>query len=118
MSVLGVNHIGLQTPDIARLRNFYAELLGAESLEGEHAPLRAGTTLLVFFESAEAAGGDELAFDTDAAGFEEVLARAKRMGVLEGELIRWNEWSRGFHVRDPDGRTLEFIHNDHGVFWR
>jgi catechol 2,3-dioxygenase-like lactoylglutathione lyase family enzyme len=34
LAVLGVNHIAFRTPDPARLRQFYAELLHAEEVDG------------------------------------------------------------------------------------
>jgi catechol 2,3-dioxygenase-like lactoylglutathione lyase family enzyme len=121
MGVLGVNHIAFRTPDPNRLRAFYAELMGAEGLSGEHVPLRIGSTLLVFFESDEAgipADPDELAFDVDGDGYEQVLGRARAMCVLSREPVSHTPWSRGFLVNDPDGRRLEFIHNDPSVYWQ
>ena len=118
MGVLGINHIAFRTPDVERLRGFYAELLEAERLEGAHGPVRAGSTLLVFFESEEPVGGDELAFDVDAAGFEEVAERAQRLGAVDRGPVEHNAWSRGLYLRDPDGRRLEIAYNDHGAFWR
>jgi catechol 2,3-dioxygenase-like lactoylglutathione lyase family enzyme len=120
MGVLGINHIALRTPDVAALKPFYAELMAGEPLQGEHEPLRVGTLLLVFFPSdgRRAEDPDELAFDVDEAGFEDVLARARRMDVLAREPVEPTPWSKTFLVYDPDGRRLEFTHDDHGVFWR
>lgn len=121
MAVLGVNHIAFRTPDPAGLRRFYAELLDAEAVEGAHGPLRAGGTLLVFFEAAEAgiaADPDEIAFDCDAAAFADCLARAKALGVLEREPVSHSAASKGFLVRDPDGRRIELTYDDPGVYWR
>ena len=121
MGVLGVNHIAFRTPDPARLRRFYAELLDAEEVEGAHGPLRVGRTLLVFFDAAEpgiASDPDEIAFDCDAAGFAECHARAKALGVLEREPVSHSAASKGFLVRDPDGRRIELSYDDLGVYWR
>jgi len=118
MGIFGIDHIGFRTPDIARLREFYAELLGAERLEGAHAPLRVGGTTLVFFEEKAAVGADELAFDADLEGFERALATARRLGALEREPVEHTPWSRGFFVRDPDGRRIEVVRNDEGVYWK
>jgi catechol 2,3-dioxygenase-like lactoylglutathione lyase family enzyme len=121
MGVLGINHIAFRTPDVRRLRRFYEQLLGAESLDGEHQPLRAGGVLLVFFE-ASAAGitehPDEIAFDVDEDGFAETLANARSMGVLRRDPVDHTAWSRGFVVHDPDGRRIEIVYEDHAVFWR
>ncbi len=122
MGVLGVNHIAFRTRDPEGLRAFYAELTGGELLTGAHGPVRVGGTLLVFFRS-EAAGAapddpDELAFDVDVAGFEDVLARAERLGALTRPPVGHTPWSRGFYVRDPDGRRLEFTYDDHAVYWQ
>ena len=119
MGVLGIDHVAFRSPDPAALRAFYAELLEAEPLTGEHAPLRVGHTLLVFFEEADASvGGDELAFDVDGPGFERCLERARRLGALQRGPVDHTAFSRGFYLRDPDGRRIEIIHNDDAVFWQ
>ena len=121
MGVVGINHIAFRSADPDRLRAFYRELLAAEELEGDHDPLRAGSVLLVFFESADASvpgDPDELAFDVDAAGFEAALERARHLGCLTREPVEHTPWSRGFLCADPDGRRIEIVHDDHGVYWR
>jgi catechol 2,3-dioxygenase-like lactoylglutathione lyase family enzyme len=120
VGVLGVNHIAFRTPDPARLRAFYAELLGAEPLDGSHEPLRAGATLLVFFESEAnllSEDPDEIAFDVDAPGFDETLARARVLGVVAGDPVAHTPWSKGFYVRDPDGRRIEITYDNRGIYW-
>ncbi len=118
MGVFGIDHIAFRTPDPARLREFYAELLGAERLEGAHAPLRVGGTTLVFFEEVAAVGADELAFEADLEGFSRALEAARRLGALEREPVEHTPWSRGFLVHDPDGRRIEVVRNDEGVYWK
>lgn len=121
MGVLGVNHLAFRTPDPEGLRRFYLELTGADEIEGEHAPLRIGRTLIVFF-AAEAPGAavdpDEIAFDVDASGFDDVLGRARRLGCAIRGPVEHTASSKGFYLNDPDGRRLEFIHDDPGVYWR
>ena len=121
MGILGINHLAFRTRDPAALKAFYRELLDAEELDGSHDPLRVGQTLLVFFPSER--GGvsddpDEIAFDADRAGFDEALARARALGALEREPVEHTPWSRGFVVRDPEGRRIEITHDDRGVYWR
>ena len=121
MGVLGVNHIAFRTPDPARLKAFYRELLDAEELAGSHDPLRIGHTLLVFFPSERAGAADdpdELAFDADRTGFDEALERARTLGVVQREPVEPTPWSRAFLVRDPDGRRIEITHDDRSVYWR
>jgi catechol 2,3-dioxygenase-like lactoylglutathione lyase family enzyme len=120
VGVLGINHIAFRTPDVPRLKAFYEELLDGEPLSGAHDPLRVGALLLVFFPSTgrPAEDPDELAFDTDADGFDRALERARSMGVLVREPVEPTPWSRGFLVRDPDGRRIELTYDDHGVFWQ
>jgi len=118
MGVFGIDHIAFRTANPARLRDFYADLLGAELLDGAHAPLRVGGTTLVFFEEEASVGADELAFDADLEGFERALAAARRLGALVREPVEHTPWSRGFLVRDPDGRRIEVVHNDEGVYWK
>ena len=118
MAVLGIDHVAFRTPDPVGLREFYAELLGAEPLEGSHGPLRAGHTLLVFFESDGGIGDDELAFDVDGPGFEECLGRARTMGLDVRGPVEHTAWSHGFYLSDPDGRRIEIVHNDDAVFWQ
>lgn len=121
MGVLGINHVAFRSSDAPRLRAFYRDLLGAEPLSGAHDPLRAGAVLLVFFSSEQGGAGpdpDEIAFDVDSAGFDDVLARAHGLGIPVRGPVDHTPYSRGFYVSDPDGRRVEVIHEDHGVFWR
>jgi catechol 2,3-dioxygenase-like lactoylglutathione lyase family enzyme len=121
MAVLGINHVAFRSPDPTRLRRFYETLLDAEPLSGAHDPLRAGSVLLVFFP-AERPGAaedpDELAFDVDAAGFHDVLQRARDLGAVAREPVEHTAWSRGFLVRDPDGRRIEIVYDDRAVYWQ
>ncbi len=120
MSVLGVNHIAFRTRNPAELRAFYLELMGGEALKGSHAPVRVGATLLVFFESDANPIGedpDELAFDVDSAGFDSVLIRAERLGCVARPPVEHTPWSKGFLVRDPEGRRIEFVHDNLAVYW-
>jgi catechol 2,3-dioxygenase-like lactoylglutathione lyase family enzyme len=117
MGVLGVNHIAFRTPDVARLRDFYRQLLAAEEVSGAHQPLRAGSTLLVFFEG-RAGGEDEIAFDVDRAGFDAALERATGMGLELRGPVDHTPWSKGFYARDPDGRRVEIVYDDKGVYWQ
>jgi catechol 2,3-dioxygenase-like lactoylglutathione lyase family enzyme len=121
MGILGVNHIAFRTRDVDRLRRFYLELTGSEELRGAHEPVRVGQTLLVFFASESGGVGedpDEISFDVDAAGFEEVLERAKSLGCDIRGPVEHTPVSKGFYVSDPDGRRIEFTYDDRGVYWR
>jgi catechol 2,3-dioxygenase-like lactoylglutathione lyase family enzyme len=121
MGVLGINHIAFRTPDVERLHEFYAQLLSADRVAGEHHVLRAGTVVLAFFPTGQSGAGadpDELAFDFDRSGFDEALARARLMAVVAREPVEHTSWSRGFLVRDPDGRRVEIMYEDRGVYWR
>ncbi len=121
MGVLGVNHLAFRTPNPDGLRRFYLELTGADELEGEHAPIRVGQTLLVFFAAevhGSAADPDEIAFDVDGSGFEDVLRRARALGCEIRGPVEHTPFSKGFYLSDPDGRRLEFIHDNPGVYWR
>lgn len=121
MGVLGVNHLAFRTSEPERLRRFYLELTGADVLEGEHDPIRVGRTLLVFFDSQGHVGAkdpDEIAFDVDLSGFNDVLQRARALGCEIRGPIEHTAYSKGFYLNDPDGRRLEFIHDDPGVYWQ
>jgi catechol 2,3-dioxygenase-like lactoylglutathione lyase family enzyme len=118
VAVLGVNHIAFRSPNPARLRGFYERLLGAETLEGAHDPLRVGGVLLVFFAADGPVGQDELAFDVDAAGFEETLRRAESMGLPVRGPVEHTPWSKGFYVEDPDGRRVEITYDNRAVYWQ
>jgi catechol 2,3-dioxygenase-like lactoylglutathione lyase family enzyme len=121
VGVLGVNHLAFRTSDPNRLRSFYVELTGADEIDGEHDPIRVGQTLLVFFESREHQSPDdpdEIAFDVDSSGFDEVLRRARALGCEIRGPVEHTSFSKGFYLSDPDGRRLEFIHADPAVYWR
>jgi catechol 2,3-dioxygenase-like lactoylglutathione lyase family enzyme len=120
VAVLGINHIAFRTPDPIRLRLFYLELLDAEPLAGTHGPIRVGAVTLAFFDSKGrlADDPDEIAFDVDAVGFEETLARARELGAVQREPVSPNAWQRFVLLRDPDGRRIELTHDDRGVYWQ
>lgn len=120
MGVLGVNHVAFRSHDPQALRRFYLELTGGDSLQAAHDPIRIGHTLLVFFASPRRfadSDPDEIAFDVDRAGFEDVLERARRLGALERGPVEHSAFSQGFYVRDPEGRRLEFTHDDSSAYW-
>jgi catechol 2,3-dioxygenase-like lactoylglutathione lyase family enzyme len=121
VGVLGINHLAFRSSDPDRLRRFYLELTGAEEVDGAHTPLRIGQTLLVFFAS-EAPGiardPDEIAFDVDRSGFDDVLKRARGLGCDIRGPVAHSPGSRGLYLSDPDGRRLEFTYEDRGLYWR
>jgi catechol-2,3-dioxygenase len=61
---------------------------------------------------------DEIAFDVDEPGFNDVLERAQHLGCEIRGPLEHTLSSRGFYLSDPDGRRLEFTHEDRGVYWR
>ena len=120
MGVLGINHLAFRTVDPDLLWDFYLELLEPRNSR-VHRPLRLGQTLLAFFPSKSpgaAADPDEIAFDVDGPGFAVVLERARGLGCLIRGPLEHTPSSRGFYLSDPDGRRLEFTHDDRGVYWR
>jgi catechol 2,3-dioxygenase-like lactoylglutathione lyase family enzyme len=117
MGVFGIDHIAFRTADPSALRAFYLELLGAEELDGSHGGLRVGSTTLVFFDDEARGGEDEIAFDADSDGFARAWEAAGRLGCVEREPVSHTPASRGFVVRDPDGRRIEVMWTDEGVFW-
>ena len=95
MGVIGVNHLAFRTPDPERLGRFYVELRhGAD------------------------ADPDEIAFDVDRAGFEDVSRRARSLGCEVRGPVEHTPFFTGLYLSDPDGRRLEFIHDDPAVYWR
>ena len=118
MGVTGIHSIWFYTPDIARLRKFYIDLLGAESLVGDHEPIRLGHTVLVFMQGTPESNRLAIGFDVDSVGFESILSAAQSMGALERGPVQHTPISRGLFVKDPDGRQIEIVHNDLGVFWQ
>ena len=118
MSVTGINSIWFYTSNISRLRTFYIQLLGAESLVGDHEPIRVGHTVLVFMQGVPESNKLGLGFEVDGPGFEEIAERAKSMGVLQRGPTQHTSISKGLFVIDPDGRQIEIVHNDLGVFWQ
>lgn len=118
MSITGINSVWFHTPDIARLRRFYVELLGAESLVGDHEPVRVGHSVLVFVKGSAESDKLGLGFDVDANGFEEILGKAKAMGIVKRGPVEHTPFTKGLFLSDPDGREIEIVYNDIGVFWQ
>jgi hypothetical protein len=121
VGVLGVNHIAFRTHDPGALRRFFSSSRPGDPLEGEHDPVRVGRALLVFCAAetpGAAAESDEIGFDVDLSGFDDVLQRARALGCDVRGPVDHTAHSKGFYLKDPDGRRLEFIHEDPGVYWQ
>ncbi len=39
------------------------------------------------------------------------------MGAVARDPIAHSAWSKGFYVRDPDGRRIELTYEDRGLYW-
>jgi catechol-2,3-dioxygenase len=118
MGVTGIHSVWFFMHDIARLRNFYIEVLGAEPLTRDHEPIRVGHTVLVFMQGDPQENKLAIGFDADAAGFDQVVEKAKKLAVLERGPVQHTAVSKGLFLRDPDGRQIEIVHNDLGIFWQ
>ena len=47
-----------------------------------------------------------------------MIERARGLGCQIRGPLEHTPSSRGFYLSDPDGRRLEFTHDDRGVYWR
>ncbi len=124
----GFNHVATGTPDLDRIKRFYADAFGAETVfemaqQGDHprmaiVDLGGGGSLNIFEVPAESIIGerrrqggrgaiDHFAVAVESrAVLEEVGARIVAAGGEIGEIQRLgSEWSLFF--RDPDGMELE-----------
>jgi hypothetical protein len=117
LSAIGFG-IWFYTPNIARLRKFYIDLLGAEPLKGDHEPIRIGHTVIVFLQGATDSSRLGLGVDVDAIGFETILGKAKATDALKRGPVEHTPFSKGLFLSDPDGREIEIVYNDLGVLWQ
>jgi catechol 2,3-dioxygenase-like lactoylglutathione lyase family enzyme len=103
---IGVNHISYSVPDLAKTRDFYADLLGMQVKgdTGEQCTLAFGNTSIIARRTQQAdraAYVDHFAITIDNWDKEAVEAELTRRGLqptLDG---------RSFHVKDPDGFDLQ-----------
>jgi catechol-2,3-dioxygenase len=110
-----IAEVALFTDDVARLSEFYENLLGRPPDEStdNHASFNLdGTLLFIHVSSPEgpegAPGGDHvgIALDQDAAA-----ARVRSAGV---DVVGPKDfyWGRAAYLRDPDGRAVELLQTD------
>jgi predicted enzyme related to lactoylglutathione lyase len=104
-----IAEVALFTPDVARLTEFYEQLLGrsVDSRSESHASFDLGGTTLFIHASGNGVEGapncDHVAFglDQDAA--------AERARGLGADVVGPRDfyWGRSAYLRDPDGRVVE-----------
>lgn len=114
MAPMRLHHLALRTQDLARLEQFYAEVLGLPVVarrSGRSVWLQAEGVVLML-ERADAnepgvpvASMDLVAFAIDANDFVEREAALTRAGIaVEGRT------DYTLYVRDPDGRRVGLSH--------
>ena len=122
LRILGVHHVAIHTPDLARLRGFYVETLGLPVVDGfpEHGIVfvAAGGTLVELIEerAGDAAGStrrgwDHLAVvvaDVDAA-YAALAARGVPLRSPPEDFPPEAPAFRIAFVADPDGNLLELL---------
>jgi catechol 2,3-dioxygenase-like lactoylglutathione lyase family enzyme len=129
IKAVGVNHISIQTPDYAKSRDLYVNLLGARILadDGKSCSLKVGETVLIFrypsvrrpaFSGSEkvdhgssAPGVDHISYtvanwETDPRVEEAVRTELTRRGLPTGQDQEPGK-SRTFHINDPIGLGLQ-----------
>jgi catechol 2,3-dioxygenase-like lactoylglutathione lyase family enzyme len=118
VSGIVTGNIAVDCKDAAELRNFYAALLGAETLEKWHCPALKlpGGTLVIFmqddeFEYAPPVWPEEpgkpqkqMHFDFQANDIEEAAKEAERLGARRAEKQYGGEW--WITMIDPDGHPF------------
>jgi catechol 2,3-dioxygenase-like lactoylglutathione lyase family enzyme len=121
MSIHGVDHINIRTPDLERCKRFYCGILGFE--EGYRPPFDSpGAWLysegapLVHLSVADGEPGadtgalDHIAFA--AKGFEATRARLEQASVRFRTLQVPDNPTRQIFVTDPDGVSVELNFRD------
>jgi catechol-2,3-dioxygenase len=106
-----ISEVALFTEDVARLADFYEQLLGraADSRSDSHASFDLGGTTLFIHVAGDGAdhegapNRDHVAFalDQDAAADRARSAGADVVGPTD------YYWGRSAYLRDPDGRAVE-----------
>lgn len=119
----GVHEAALYVSDLVRAERFWVRL-GLErigSAPGRHVFFRAGTDLLLIFDSRGTISGGRVPGHgtvgpghvalgvADIAALEECRAALEREGIEVEAETEWPTGGRSIYFRDPDGNSVEFI---------
>ncbi len=102
---VGVNHISYEVADYAKIRDFYADLLGMKVSEdsGKQCFLSVGETLIIPRNRAGRAPRiDHIAYTIDSWDRSAVVGELKRRGLQPRP-----DTPNSFHVSDPAGFDLQ-----------
>jgi catechol-2,3-dioxygenase len=106
-----ISEVALFTEDVARLADFYEQLLGraADSRSDSHASFDLGGTTLFIHVAGDGAdhegapNRDHVAFALD----QDAAAERARSGGAQVVGPKDFYWGRSAYLRDPDGRAVE-----------
>jgi len=102
---ISVNHISYQVADYAKIRDFYADLLGMKVLhdDGKQCSLSFGDTLIIpRTRPASSPRIDHIAYTIDNWNKDAVESELKRRGLQPRP-----DTKNSFHVKDPEGFDLQ-----------
>jgi catechol 2,3-dioxygenase-like lactoylglutathione lyase family enzyme len=121
MRVVRTHHVAIVTPNVARLRDFYVDVLGLSSaggFEGENIVfVDAGTTLVELVQETavvrnrQSAGWNHLALEVENvdSAFADLTARGISFDVRPEDFPPAAPELRIAFLRDPDGNSIELV---------
>lgn len=109
--------------DLGSIYNFYCQTLELEEiiyLEGKHLFLRAGNSVLLFFNPDESSikksppphyggGKQHFAFEVDDDDYERTKRLIHEKGIQITEEVTWKSGKKSFYFEDPAGNVLEVV---------
>lgn len=119
-----LDHLILAANDVAASVAFYTSVLGFtdEGVRGPFTTLRAGPDFVLQLAEWPTQGGEHLAFATEPAEVDRVLARAREAGVAYGDSFDSvgcqrgpgladgaHGASRSLYLKDPNGHLIEVL---------
>lgn len=127
LTIRGIDHVVLRVRDIARMRKFYCDVLGAEHVvyrpQFGMSHLRVGSSMIDLVEvdgplgkpggaapGTEARNMDHLCLRVEPFDQETIVAHLERSGVTVGDIKnRFGAEGNGvsIYLTDPEGNTVE-----------
>lgn len=109
--------------DLRSSEKFYSEVLGLEKISDvpdRHVFFRAGTSVLLLFNSEATAADEKLpphfgegkmhfAIEVEQKDYEKAKSEIKKHAISIEHEHEWKDGLKSFYFRDPDGHLVEIV---------
>ena len=129
MNFIKIKETCLYVEDLETILEFYSITLNLpviNYLPGKHLFLRAGSSVLLFFNPEDSrekksppahygGGKQHVAFEVDRNNYEQTKSELVSKGIAITEEVIWKSGEKSFYFEDPAGNVLEIV-PDSGIW--